>query len=62
MNKYIEITVRKKTISVIADNIGNKKKEEKIIEALEQTVKELKGETTEKERYGNEIYIKLKNK
>ena len=26
MNKYIEITVRKKTISVIADNIGNKKK------------------------------------
>ena len=40
MNKYIEITVRKKTISVIADNIGNKKKEEKIIEALEQTVKE----------------------
>lgn len=60
MKDYIEITTGKTRISVVADRIGDKKKEQRIIKTLEKTVEALKTEEANKERYGNEIVINIK--
>lgn len=63
MKHYIEIRTGKKILSVVADGIGDKNKEKKLIETLEKTIKALRQEEEKKERYGNEILINVeKNK